>query len=445
MLRSLPDAQPLNAGTSGSTTYWPVGARAGYLAVIALATLSQLGIEPVGSEELQSRLSRAFSPAMTARNVVDGLRNLLLFAGWGLVWCVTAPTGRLRQAIVAATITGMLVSAGVETAQLFSPRRHASVLDVFTNTGGAFGGAVGAVALLRAMRAAHGARSFVGMPMFVFAAAYGGAALLEMFLPGMRQDLLPGATGGPFARLRLAGAQIRWGEAGVWAAALQALLMLPAGAFTVAALIERGRSRGRALLVTAGVGVLLAFILEFARGLTGQPIEIGMFVIHASGLVCGAWLAAAGLPALVRRFPGRALALMLAAAYTIMLLLWRWQPFVPHTGFEAIRQSFSANHLVPLQALTMKMDLFSASVVAVGFLLHLPLGALLAVWPLRLRGWLAHMLPGIWIVAVAEAGQLLIAARYFDVTDIIIGGAGVVAGWGLMRKAGFRPRGEALR
>jgi glycopeptide antibiotics resistance protein len=375
---------------------------------------------------------------------VDGLRNLLLFAGWGLVWCVTAPTSRLQRAILAATITGMLISAGVETAQLFSPRRHASLLDVLTNTAGALAGAVGTVALLRATSAARSARSLVGVPMFVFAVTYGCAAMLEIVLPGMRQDLLPGADGGPFARFRLASTRIGWGGADLWSSALQGLLMLPAGAFAVTALVESGRSLLRALLLTAGASVSLALLLEFGRGTTGQPIEIGMFVAHALGLLCGAWLAAAWLPTVARRFQGHALALRLAAFYTLILLLWRWQPFVPSFAVDAIRQSFSANHLIPLQALTMKMDLFSASVVAVGFLLHMPLGALLAVWPLRLHGWLAHMLPGIWVVAVVEAGQLMIAGRYFDVTDIIIGGAGILAGWGLMRKAGFRPRGEAL-
>jgi hypothetical protein len=300
------------------------------------------------------------------------------------------------------------------------------------------------VVLLRATRAARSARSFMGVPIFLFAVAYGCAAMLEILLPGMRQDLLPGADGGPFARMELARTRIGWGGAGLWSSALQALLMLPAGAFTVAALVEDGRSLRHALLLTAAVSVLLALVLEFARGYTGQPIEIGMFVAHAIGLLCGAWLAAAWLPTVARRFQGRALALRLAAFYAMILLLWRWQPFVPSFAVDAIRQSLSADHLIPLQALAMKMDLFSASVVAVGFLLHVPLGALLAVWPLRLRGWLAHMLPGIWIVAVVEAGQLMIAGRYFDSTDIIIGGAGILAGWGLMRKAGFRPRGEAL-
>jgi VanZ family protein len=430
------------AGTAGGP-HWRAAARLAYVAVIALATLSQLGFEMVSTDVLRERLVRSVSLAMGARDVADALRNLLLFAGWGLVWCITATNHRPGRSVVAATVTGMLLSMTVETAQLFSERRQASILDVINNTGGAFLGAAATVALLRVTLSARDAKSYVGMPMFVFAISYGCAAALEILLPGMRQELLA-VWGGPVNRFQAALATIAWGDDSAAALLLQLVLMIPAGGFAVAAFAEGGRSYGRALAVTAVGGFTLSLVLEFARGFAGQPIELGMFVAHGLGVVSGAWLTALWLPALTSRFRGRSRPLALLALYTPVLLLWRWRPFMPHLSLEGVLASFSPNHLMPLQALTLKMDLFSVSVVAVGFLLHLPLGALLAVWPLRFRGWLAHILPGLWIVVAMEAGQIFIADRYFDVTDIIIGAGGVLTGWALMRRAGFAPRGEAL-
>ncbi|HEX2166753.1 MAG TPA: VanZ family protein [Longimicrobiales bacterium] len=418
--------------------------RIGYLLVIAIATLSNLGVEPIGSDELRRRVADAMSPNVAARDVVDGLRNLLLFAGWGLAWCITARDGRFRHAIVIATITGLFISAAVESAQLFSSLRQASVLDVLTNTGGAFMGGAGAVAMLHGARAAHGSRSFVGLPMLVFAAAYGGAAMLEIVLPGVRQELLAGASGGAVARLRLAVSQVGWGSSGVAEFLLQVLLMIPAGVFAVAALAESGRSYLRALWLTACGGALLAALLELARGTTGQPIETGMIVAHAAGFVGGGWLAAHWLPTLTQRYRGRARPRMLVAAYIPVLLLWAWRPFVPISSMAELIASFTPGHLMPLAALAMKMDLFSAADVAISFLLYFPVGALSAVWPLRLHGRLAGVLPGIWIALAIEAGQIFVAGRFFDATDVIIGVSGLLAGWALMRRAGFRPYGEML-
>jgi glycopeptide antibiotics resistance protein len=423
---------------------WKLGARVAYVAVIGIATLSNLGFESIGADELRHRLSGALSPSVTAHDVVDGLRNLLLFAGWGLAWCMTAPDNRLGRAILMATVTGLLLSTGVESAQLFSSRRQASILDVLTNTGGSLMGGLTAVGLLRAARAARSARSFFGMPMFVFAAAYGSAALLEILLPGLRQEFLPGASGGPVARFQLARDHMGWGSNGFGSWLLQVLLLLPAGAFAVAALAESGRPYARALSITAAAGVGLALILEFARGATGQPVELGIFTAHALGFTAGAWVTAYRLPAFTRTVRGRSRPRRLLGMYVVVLMLWGWRPFGPRFDVEELRQVLSAGHLMPLTALAMKTDMFSASDVAVSFLLHFPLGALLAVWPVRLRGWLAHAWAGIWIVLVVESGQLLVGARFFDVTDIIIAVSGVLAGWGLMRRAGFRPYGELL-
>ena len=84
---------------TGPVSRWVFWVRLGYVAVIGLATLSDLHFQNVGAAELARRLTNAMSPGVSAHDAVDGLRNLLLFAGWGLVWCMTAPEARLRRAI----------------------------------------------------------------------------------------------------------------------------------------------------------------------------------------------------------------------------------------------------------------------------------------------------------------------------------------------------------
>ncbi len=67
----------------------------------------------------------------------------------------------------------------------------------------------------------------------------------------------------------------------------------------------------------------------------------------------------------------------------------------------------------------------------------------LAVWPLRLTGGWAYLRPALWLAAVIELGHLVIADRYFDVTNWLIGCAGV--GWIVVRRSGYTPYGAALR
>ncbi|HEV2131046.1 MAG TPA: hypothetical protein VGR27_08085, partial [Longimicrobiaceae bacterium] len=50
----------------------------------------------------------------------------------------------------------------------------------------------------------------------------------------------------------------------------------------------------------------------------------------------------------------------------------------------------------------------------------------------------------LYLTVFLEAGQILIAERFFDITDIMVKCAGAAAGWMLMRRAGFAACGEAL-
>src|SRR5207249_6528421 len=160
-------------------------ARWGYVAVVLLATLTQLHF----SSDLTAageRLVRAFTPSLGWRDAIDGLRNTVLFAGLGAVWVVSSRSGNVRAEIRRSTLVALALSATVEGLQVFSPVRTASIVDVTTNTLGALGGAVSMAVLVTAVVRARDGHFLLGVPTFLLAGAYGLATLCEAVTPLFR-------------------------------------------------------------------------------------------------------------------------------------------------------------------------------------------------------------------------------------------------------------------
>ena len=88
-----------------------------------------------------------------------------------------------------------------------------------------------------------------------------------------------------------------------------------------------------------------------------------------------------------------------------------------------------------LRSLAQTVSLHSVADVGVGFLLYVPVGAWLYASPLRTRGPLASLLPGLYLAALTELAQLAIDGRTFDVTDVLVQCAGVCVGWVVLRRA----------
>ena len=126
--------------------------RLAYLIVLVVATLTpfQFDFELAG---IARRFAGAFQPGVTVRDGIDAVRNVALFAGWGVLWAATASRGQLAPIVRWATSTGFALSVSIETLQLAIPERTSTVLDVFTNTLGSL--TVGA-ATRRAGLAPHG-------------------------------------------------------------------------------------------------------------------------------------------------------------------------------------------------------------------------------------------------------------------------------------------------
>src|SRR5437667_592068 len=358
--------------------------RLAYVAIIMLATMTQLHFSPDLTAATQ-RLARAFTPSLGWRDAIDGLRNTVLFAGLGVAWVMTSLSGRVRVEIERATVVGFGLSVTVEGLQVFSPIRTASIVDVTTNTLGAFAGALVVALFLAALHRARGARSYFGVPTFVLTGAYTLAVLCEALTPLFRSAPLPGLNGGPLDRLRGAlglALPLRLGAV-PWS---DVLLFAPAGFLVVMLLTERGRSARQTWQPVAAAGAACAFGAELVHGMFGQSIRWEAAATHTLALGAGAWWAKRRLALLSPTLRGETRALAVIAAYAVLLVLWGWRPFLPQTELEAIAQQLTPAHFVPLASLTQRVDVFSALHVAQQFLLFFPLGCLLAVWPLRLRG-----------------------------------------------------------
>ena len=415
--------------------------RLAYVGIIALATLTSLELDPTVARAL-GRLPSAFLPSISARDVVDGIRNLALFAGWGALWVVTAPRQRLAVTARNVTLSGFLLSVCVETVQLFSPIRQTSVLDLITNTLGALAGALVVVAMIEIAVRLKGNKSYLGLPAITFAGPYLCAVFVQAAVLA-RPTPIPSVYGNPFVRF---GASLRESHLVSFAGLdiTDLFLFFPLGAFLVTALVEAGWIHRQAARLSIGLGVVLSLAAELSRGAIALRMSGGAFLLHSLAIALGAIAAAKWLPLMSRQLRGRERPIALAALYTVLLLLWSWQPYLLETDFQAIAEQLSLERLIPLNAHGWRVDVYSVADIVAPFFLFFPVGGLLAVWPLRRRGWLAHLLPGLYLAVATELGQVLVVDRFFGGTDLIVQCAGVAIGWMVIRMAGYEPHGVML-
>ncbi len=408
-----------------------VPARLGYAAVLLAATLTDLRLGP-GSGSVAQRVSRAISQEVSPRDIVDAARNVLLFAGWGLTWMATAPAGRTVRSIAFAVGSGTLISVSVEAAQLLSSSRYASILDVATN---AFGSLVGAIALVGLVMAASNLRHrrsasfravFVALP-------YGLAVLGEVAVPLFRHEPVAGAWGWPWRRAAVVLSEVDWSSLG--SVPLGSVLLVAPAAILAAWWLSGSRSSTLTTPALALLGCSVIPVVELLHAPLGLAVIPGAALVQAIAWGLGAALG----HVLVRQgWLADRNSRQIMGAYLVLLGLWTLRPYQPGVGDLALFQD--RGWWIPLELLRQRGDIFSVVDVANTFLLLIPVGAWLAIHPLRTRGPLAHLLPAIYLAIVLEALQLGVAGRTPDTTDVLVQIAGAMVGWVIVRRAGFSPR-----
>jgi VanZ family protein len=417
-------------------------ARLAYVVVVLIATLSNLHADPTWTD-VPPRLIRALDLTPRLSDAIDAVRNILLFAGLGVVWIATSRLRRPVATLLRVTIISFAMSACIEALQLFSPVRNASLIDVTTDTIGGLAGGLITLAAFAIMEDTANERSYFGIPSALIAVSYGVATVMEAFMPLFRQDLLPQLGGTIGERIGRAIGAIR-PESIAQIPLVDVLIFFPAGVFGVIALMESGVPAAAAAIITACLAAFIYPVVEVVHGVAAEPILLGAALTHVVAASLGAILAAGATGSLAAGYSLRMRARIVAGAYAVAIAVWSWRPFRLDLSGAAMADQFTSSHLVPLKALAQRGDLFSVTDVVAQGVLFVPLGALLAVWPLRSKGPLRGVLPAIYLAILLETGKIPIAERFMDVTHILIQSAGAALGFLLLRRVGYRVRGELL-
>ena len=419
-------------------------ARLAYLVIVLIATLSNLHFDP-SLADVPMRFARAIDLTPRLSDAVDAVRNVLLFAGLGAVWVATSRLSRPASTLARVTILSLLLSACVETLQLFSPIRDASILDVTTDTIGGFVGGIFTLGAFALIDEGARKRSYFGIPAVLLAASYGLATVMEAFIPLFRQeDLLPQLGGSISERIGRAITAIR-PESITSLPLTDGVIFFPAGLFATIALVESGLPASVSAVLVICVAAIVYPSVEVVHGVAAVPIVLGAVVVHVAAASLGAVTAALCIgPSSGRHFRIRSRARAVEAAYAFVILVWSWRPFRLDLSTVAMVDQFTADHLIPLRALAQRSDLFSVTDVISQGIIFFPLGALLAVWPLARRGKLRGLLPAIYLSIILEVGKIPISERFMDVTHIFIQCAGAGLGFLLVRRLGYPVSGTLL-
>ena len=412
-----------------------VAFRVAYLLCIGAATLLRLGFDP-SLASAAVRLHRALDPPLSFKDIVDGARNIALFAGWGATWMLTARAPSTRHDLLRATVFGLLVSVAVETAQLFSPFRSASILDVTTN---ALGAAIGAVLLLALEKRASGdlrRGTLFGVPAWMPAGALLLSAVGLTFAPSTRATFIVSSLASPMAR---AGTVARLQALPVPVTALLAEMAawLLVGAVVAAAISDRtGRVRVRQLLAWLLIvpGVLVA--VHAGRAMVGLQRETITLPLQAASVAIGLGVGLASVRRWRSAVSARSTrALQLGIAIALLGAAMSWSPATwarPASG----GLHFDWRQMIPMMSLLQRQDMSSVFLVLQKAGIGAALGACLAG-----RNRVGATQPGVraalLYAVVLEVGQLIVPGRYPDVTDILIttAAAGLMAI--LVERAGY--------
>jgi VanZ family protein len=229
----------------------------------------------------------------------DFVSNVLLFMPWGFLlaaWQAERGATYLAAAIF-ALLTGLLLSAGVETAQLFAPSRTTSLHDLLSNATGSMLGALvgwpfaGRVwpRLAKRVRQLAAERPLMACAMAV-AAGLTITALSPFDVSIQASDLKAAIKN---ARLFPFGPTLGGSEAPVkpWFWAVELLTWTLAGALFALATREAGRRGIQAILCVAIAGGSLCLVTELLQIVVpSRQIDMSTVVVALAGSTAGAAL-----------------------------------------------------------------------------------------------------------------------------------------------------------
>ncbi len=379
-------------------------------------------------------LRRIWEQRWPTASRADLVSNVLLFMPWGFLLA----TWRLERGMsfigttVLALLSGALLSGSVECAQLFTPSRTTSLLDLATNTAGSTLGALIGWPFARRVWpriVGRGRQLAIQRPLTACALAAAAGMMITALSPfDINVQMAELKTAIKNARLVPFGPTLE-GEGAAppkpWSWASDLLNWTLAGGLFALAAQEQGRRGGHAILcpVIAAGGLCLA--TEFIQiAIPSRQIDMTTVLMAVLGSTIGA--------VSVVRSGARHAHFWIVPGLSIwgaLAVLSHWTP--PDIAWP-LRPFFRPEWLVPFWSYYVRTSPAALADLIDELLIFVPLGVLLAAGSKR-RSILQAVLIGFAVVLVLEAGQLFLPERTAELTDALSAAVGAGLGLALWR------------
>jgi glycopeptide antibiotics resistance protein len=415
------------------------------VAFVAYGSLVPFNLAWVPFDEAVARFTAAASRPVGVPSGSDAVSNIALAvpAAFFLTGAIADRSRRRAMlAVPIVAVAGFGVAVAVEFSQIYSPGRTASWLDVWAQlVGAAFGG------LLWVVVGPFCSRWLTRLTLFD-SPRHTAVTLLGLYVVGW---IVLGAVPFDFS-IRPAELYRKWRSGRVvpvpfsgtgldlWLDFGGTLLRaVPVGAFAALA-PEHLRSAPRLTAVvwgTAAVATLeMLQLLVLSRTADTTDLLAGFIGVAVGVAMAHRWRASSERGAPVSRPAFRTWALGALLLWVGVLVARHWAPFEFTSDPQFVRSRILRTlSQVPFESYYWSTPLFALAEALTKILLAVPVGVLLdTAWPapsgrlLRLSRSVALVLAGSLLFAGIEFGQILLPARVPDVTDVLLGGVGVILG-----------------
>jgi VanZ family protein len=423
---------------------WLAAASLVFLAFAWYGSLVPLQLRYIPLHEAVERFRTAQYVPLSAASRTDLVTNVLLMVPFGFTLAGALSARSRGLAIIAVPLVGACagaLGAAIELSQVFTPDRTPSWNDVVAQgIGGLTGAALWLAAgtwttdFLTAVFTAHSAEDRALRLLTVYAVAWFAVGVLPLDFTLRPAEIAEKLRAGhivltPWPPLASVDDLADAAATLLWA--------VPLGAFG----LLMSRRHPQAALPGTLVGVLLVGALEgFQLLLMSRWAKVHDVTVGALGVAIGAYAAARILgpargslrpgPELVRVWPLAAL-----AAWTVVLAFRHWAPFDFSLEGAFVRPRLQqVLEQVPFESYYWGNPLDRLGDATTKVLMGVPVGVFLRLlWTPAYRlaallAWCALLVVGVALFGAIELGQVFLPSRFPDLTDVLIGTAGVLAG-----------------